>query len=124
MIHSVESTRIEQQLVRCKSLWDQREQQRTLDKELQDIQEKATQTSVDKQKLLEKQRQEGLRQSVRSVNRHKESSRWSLKRSVVWHYRYRPSVLQKFHGKKDAGLELRSPWCACVASTCESCGGR
>ena len=56
MIHSVESTRIEQQLVRCKSLWDQREQQRTLDKELQDIQEKATQTSVDKQNLLEKQR--------------------------------------------------------------------
>ena len=56
----METVRIEQQLVRCKGLWDQREQQRTLDKELQDLQEKATQTSVDKQKLLEKRRQEGL----------------------------------------------------------------
>ena len=57
---SVEATRLEQQLVKCKGLWEQREEQKQLDKELQELQEKATQTTLDKQKLLEKRRQEEL----------------------------------------------------------------
>ena len=52
--------RLEQQLVKCKGLWEQREEQKQLDKELQELQEKATQTTLDKQKLLEKRRQEEL----------------------------------------------------------------
>ena len=56
----VEAIRLEQQLVKCKGLWEQREEQKQLDKELQELQEKATQTTLDKQKLLEKRRQEEL----------------------------------------------------------------
>ena len=56
----VEAMRLEQQLVKCKGLWEQREEQKQLDKELQELQEKATQTTLDKQKLLEKRRQEEL----------------------------------------------------------------
>lgn len=60
MTRRVEATRLEQQLVKCKGLWEQREEQKQLDKELQELQEKATQTTLDKQKLLEKRRQEEL----------------------------------------------------------------